>query len=565
MKKSILGRIRIAPLVVALCCFSALWIADVWYSVARQMEAARQRAMQEAVRDASNFARLIEEHTVRTLQAADQALQFIRHQYLENGARLALRPLVDKGVIPGDIINLYSIVGADGNLILASKPSQAVSLADREHIRIHMGQQDVGLFISKPVMGRITQRWSIQLTRRIPLADGSPGGVAAVSLDPFYFTRLYQSAQISPNSVVAMIGTDGIVRARRSTDTSSLGQDLSLSEQFRAIGNKRNGLITGPSPIDGRKRISAFRRLEAYPIIVVVGIDLADVEGRLSTLRTQQVLQASLSTIGIVLFSAVLLLLTRRLMLSRAQAVEANASKTQFLSNMSHELRTPLNGILGYAELLAMEVSSAEHREYAANIRESGLHLLSLVDQLLQLNRIEAGIEAPVLALENTRALVEQVLARHRDAARDKGLDLRYWIGNEVPQTLACDRVKLGQVLDHLLHNAIRFTDAGHVEVAVTASQDKLIFLVSDTGPGIPETLHSHVFDKFYQVDSSDSRASGGAGVGLTLVRELVALIGGEVGIKPASGVGTTFFVTLPRKRKDNPHGGQPRLSKEPA
>ncbi|SFD55095.1 sensor histidine kinase [Massilia yuzhufengensis] len=561
----LLVRIRTAPLVIALCCFSAVWIADVWYSLARQDQEAHQRALRDAGRDAGNFARMIEEHTVRTIRAGDQALQFIRHEYIEHGARLDLSSLLDKGVIPGDIVNLYSVVGPDGQLVLASKPSPPLSLADRAHIRSHLEQPGLGLIISKPVLGRITHQWSLQLTRRIDLADGSLGGVAAVSLDPFYFTRLYESAQISPNSVVTLVGTDGIVRARRSTDASTLGQDVSASAQFRQIGGRRNGLVTVRSNIDGRKRLAAFRRLDAYPLIVVVGIDLSDLDDHLLALRSQQILHASLSTVGIVVFSAVLLLLARRLLLSRAQAVKANAAKTQFLSNMSHELRTPLNGILGYAELLSMDARDAEHREYAEVIRSSGLHLLSLVDQLLQLNRLEAGTELPQLASEDLRALVEQVVSGHHGAARARGLALLCRIGEDVPQRWVCDREKLRQVLDHLLHNAIRFTDAGQVELALEAAEDRLVFTVADTGPGIPASAQERVFDRFFQVDSSDTRSSDGAGLGLTLVRELLALMGGEVEIKSAPGIGTTVVFTLPRTPGDGMHGRAARSSEETA
>jgi len=546
MRARLLKRLRTAPLVVALCLFSAAWIGDVWYSVVLQVDGARADAQRDAATGAANFARLIEEHTVRTLGAADQALQFVRYAYLEQGASLDLGLLLAKQVIPGDIANLYSIVAPDGNVVLASKPWKQVNDADREHIRVHLESNRMGLVVSKPVLGRITGQWSILLTRRIDLPDGRLAGVASVSLDPFYFSRLYQSAQISPHSVVTLVGADGVVRARRATDASTLGQDLSGSEQFRQIGSRRSGLVTGRSHIDGRMRMSAFRRLADYPLLVVVGIDLADIDAALAPRRSQLIGQAIMSSIGILLFTAVLLLLTRRLLLSRAQAVDANSAQRQFLSNMSHELRTPLNSILGYAELLEMDAGQAEHRDYAAEIHASGLHLLSLVDQLLQLNRMETAQEAPVLAVEDIRMLVADVVAVHRDAARAKTLDLRVWIGEHVPNTLACDRAKLVQVLHHLLDNAIRFTAAGQVELVVTPGQGTLIFLVADTGPGIPADLQRKVFDKFYQIDSSDSRCNDGAGLGLPLVRSLVAAMGGEVGLESTPGTGAAFYFTLP-------------------
>jgi len=563
MRLALLTRLRTAPLVIALCCFSAAWIGDVWYDVVRQVDAARTRALRDSSHEAGNFARLIEEHTIRTIGAADQALRFICYEYLEEGDRVDLSLLLAKGVIPGDIANLYSIVAPDGQVVLASKPGRRVNVADRDHIRVHVESAHTGLVISKPVLGRITGQWSLQLTRRISHADGRLAGVAVVSLDPFYFSRLYQAAQITSNSVVTLIGADGVVRARRSTDVGALGQDVSSDEQFRLIGSRNSGVITGRSHIDGRIRMSVFRRLADYPLLVVVEVDLADIEDMLAPLRSQHIRQAAISTVGILLFTAILLLLTRRLLHSRAQAVSANAAKSQFLSNMSHELRTPLNGILGYAELLKMDAILDEHREYAGVIQASGLHLLSLVDKLLQLNRMEARQEALAPAMEDIRRLVAGVIANHRDAARSKALDLRVRIDEHVPQMLECDRAKLIQVLHHLLDNAIRFTKAGHVELMLTPADGKLIFLIADTGPGIPADLQANVFNKFYQVDSSDSRASDGAGLGLSLVRELVAAMGGEVGIESTSRAGSTFYFTLPVPREENASAVKPAATEE--
>lgn len=549
MRSPLRALTRTAPLVVALCCFTAVWIGDVWYSTFTQIYAARDRALDSAARDASVFARVIEEHTVRTIQSADQAVQFVRYEYLEEGSKLDLNRLLDTGTILGDIFNLYSVIGPDGRLKLSSQPFKPVNLADREHVRVHMGPGERGLFISKPVLGRVSNKWSIQLTRRINDRDGGFGGVVVVSMDPFYFARLYESAQISPHSVVALIGTDGVVRARRSANLSQIGQDVSSSALLRQIGTSTSGVIRTTGLADDRERVYAFRRLGAYPLLAVVGIDVADLSDSLAAMRLQLLTQATVSTLAILLFTAVLLLLTRGVLRSRADAIRANAAKTQFLSNMSHELRTPLNGILGYAELLKDETDREEQREFAQIIHASGMHLLSLVNQLLQLNKIEAGREAPALADEAIRPLVAEAISGHRSSAQLKGLSLLVTISPLVPEKITCDRMKLLQVLNNLLHNAIKFTDAGKVDLALDVTVDELMFSVTDTGRGIPAALHGKVFDKFFQVDSGDARISDGSGLGLSLVRELVTVMGGSIAVASAPGVGTTFHFTLPRER----------------
>jgi signal transduction histidine kinase len=236
----------------------------------------------------------------------------------------------------------------------------------------------------------------------------------------------------------------------------------------------------------------------------------------------------------------------RRLVKSRAQALSASAAKTQFLSNMSHELRTPLNGILGYAELLREELPAGEPRDFAQIIHDSGNHLLALVNQILQLNKIESGKERLVVDTVELRPLVAQVLNAHRSSARAKGLALESDMTPDVPAHVECDKIKLLQVLNNLLHNAIKFTETGWVHLAVGHCAHGVRFDVSDTGPGIPPDVQSQVFEKFFQVDSSSVRPTDGTGLGLALVRELVELMRGEVTLQSLVGSGTTFSFTIP-------------------
>lgn len=545
MKTLSLSRLRTAPLVVALCCFAAAWVADVWLSTYRQISEGQQRALVTATHDAASFARVFEEHTARTIQSADQAVQFLKNAYREKGRRLPLRQLVDDGVILDDIFNLYTIIEADGEVVLSSQPFKPLNLRDREHFRVHRDHPEIGLFVSKPVLGRVSRKWSIQLTRRIDDGKGGFGGVIVVSMDPFYFTRLYESAQIGEHSAVTLIGTDGIVRARRSGSTSEIGQDISGGELFKRIGVKQSGVERVNSLIDGRERMVAFRRVEGYPLVVAVGIDIADVIGSLSDFQTQLFRQAVVSTVAILLFTGILMLLTRRLLRSHAQAIAANAAKTQFLSNMSHELRTPLNGILGYAELLTFELEQEPQREYADIIHASGLHLLSLVNQLLQLNKIESGTDSIELAAENLRAVLPLVVDAHRSSATLKGLALDLAIAPNVPETILCDRMKLVQVLNNLLHNAIKFTDTGRIGVALAMRGAEPVFTVRDSGRGIPAELHEKIFEKFFQVDAGDSRNGDGTGLGLSLVRELVRMMGGKVELDSAPGRGSTITFSI--------------------
>jgi signal transduction histidine kinase len=307
-----------------------------------------------------------------------------------------------------------------------------------------------------------------------------------------------------------------------------------------------SGTFTRKSMLDGRERVYAYRRIGHYPLHVVVGLDTADVLGDYEPLKDKLLQQAQLVTLAIALFTGLLLVLIRRLVQRRAQALSASAAKTQFLSNMSHELRTPLNGILGYAELLRDDLPPGEPREFAQIIHDSGSHLLALVNQILQLNKIEAGKERLALEPVDLHHLVGQMVNAHRSSAQAKGLALRCEIAPAAPQHIQCDRIKLMQVLNNLLHNAIKFTEHGWVVLALAPCDAGLCFAVQDTGPGIPDEVQQLVFEKFFQVDAQAARRSDGTGLGLSLVRELVELMDGKVRLESRLGVGTCFSFTLP-------------------
>jgi signal transduction histidine kinase len=540
-----LGRLKASAAPLLLCACAAVLVVGLWKSTFDRIEEGRANLLKDARHDAVSLARLLDEHSLRTIQSADQAVQFLKHEYLEQGLKLDVKGLVRGGVVLNDIFNLYTVVGPTGKVLLSSEAFAPTGIADREHFQVHRANPHLGLDISRPVLGRVSQKWSLQLTRRIDLPSGEFGGVVVVSMDPFYFTRLYESARIGPHSTVSLVGDDGIVRARLSGRGTDIGLDVSRAEMFRQVLANEDGAFVRHSVLDGRERSYAYRRIGAYPLHVLVGIDTADVLDAYEPLKQKTIQQAVLVTMAIAGFTVMLLVLIRRLVKSRAQALAASAAKTEFLSNMSHELRTPLNGILGYAELLRDDLPPGEPRDFARIIHESGVHLLALVNQILQLNKIGAGKERLVMEPVDVRALLAQVVNAHRSSAQAKGLALACAIAPGAPRCIQCDRIKLMQVLNNLLHNAIKFTDGGRVDVKLDVAAQGLRFSVSDTGPGIAADVHAMVFEKFFQVDSS-ARRSDGTGLGLALVRELVELMQGQVTLESTPGAGTTFSFTLP-------------------
>lgn len=236
----------------------------------------------------------------------------------------------------------------------------------------------------------------------------------------------------------------------------------------------------------------------------------------------------------------------QRLDEARTRAEEANRMKSTFLASMSHELRTPLNGILGFAELLKMDLENESQKSFAQGIHDSGQHLLALVNDLLDLAKIEAGRMELKIAPTPLRELLAEVATLHCVHARDKGLAIEMHCADDLPELLVCDAMRLRQILNNLLNNAIKFTAAGHIDLRAERAGDMVRFTVKDTGLGIPADRQEWIFDKFTQVGDFATREHGGTGLGLALVKELVMLMGGQVGLASTPGQGSTFHFTLP-------------------
>ena len=236
----------------------------------------------------------------------------------------------------------------------------------------------------------------------------------------------------------------------------------------------------------------------------------------------------------------------RRLDDARARAVEANEMKTSFLAKMSHELRTPLNGILGFAQLLEMRLDQPESKKFAATIASSGRHLLKIVSDLLDMAKVEAGrVELENVAVP-LRHFVEDTCAGHQADAGEKGLEFQLVLAPELPETIISDPLRLRQILNNLLNNAVKFTDAGRVSLTVEAQGSALAFRVEDTGRGIPAEQLERVFEPFSQVEDFMNRSRDGTGLGLALARELAGLFDGRIDVSSTVGVGSRFTLTIP-------------------
>jgi signal transduction histidine kinase len=236
----------------------------------------------------------------------------------------------------------------------------------------------------------------------------------------------------------------------------------------------------------------------------------------------------------------------KRLEEAKEKAEEASRQKSAFLATMSHELRTPLNGILGFADLLKDDLEDPGHRSHAEIIAQSGNHLLQLVNEILDLAKIESGEMKINITAIPLAALLAECMASHRAIAEDKGLQLQLQLADDLPEIFNTDPTRLRQILNNLLGNAVKFTAAGKVCLEVSRAGHDIAFAIHDTGPGISPEHHATVFEKFKQLDNFLTREHGGTGLGLALVRQLVEQMGGRVRLDSEIGAGSTFTVYLP-------------------
>ncbi|MBY6261803.1 response regulator [Azospirillum sp. 412522] len=545
-----------------------------------------------------NMARLVDDHVRRTVRTADIALDQTAAMVAEAGGPQRVRDLkrwsrLREYAAQVEGVDAIWIYDADGRAVLESGsfPNRIAGFADPVGLEALRGGTRLHIGAAQPVRNG-SQPLVFPISRPLHDDEGRFVGVASVSIRVDHLTDFYNMLGFEFDPLVGVYRPNGEVVARRPATETAVGRSIASGPLFQSkLREAPEGQYLSPSVLDGMLRIAAYRTVADYGLVVVAGVgrDEAMAEWRTRTLHT--VLQTAVGLLAILAMlawglryldrerKAQVALAEARSAVERTsaerdesarlaaalnhardmaetarQAAEAaNRAKGEFLAGLSHELRTPLNAVIGFADLIAREaegpVGTPSYRQYAANVRDSGQHVLELINEILDHARAEAGaltVEEGRCDLEAAADFAVRMLTPRAERA---GVLLSAVVTPAVRGLRGDDR-RIRQILLNLIANGVKYTPSGgSVTLSAELEQGVPVIRITDTGLGIPAEDVDRVLEPFVRVENTATRGVEGAGLGLPLTKRLVELHGGTLALRSTLGVGTTVTVRLPASR----------------
>ena len=593
---------------VALIAVAFVLLSSLWIFIAIRSDEDKELVLKQSIANLQNIAISFKEHSQATIRNSDEALRIIKFHYELKGAKdfNLLNEYFAKKVIDVSFFNQAGIINADGIYEFSNLENhKKIDLSDREHFRILKDDYPYDVFVSKPVLGRASKKWSIQLTKRLSKSDGSFNGVAVVSFDPTYFVDFHKQIELGPQGFTSLVGVDGFVRTLRVGDVSKIDGSISKIAIPDLIKDKESGYFISDAVFDGVKRIYAFERLKNQPLAVIVGVEENQALAEYERLLRSYLVLGGLLTLLIVAFTTIAIL-----MLSKSQALNVRLQKSyndmesakqseldmsqrltqseklaalgQLAAGVAHEINNPIgyvNSNLGalrqYFGIFEKIITSYEayvssrnagefnitdnpealkkklnfefiRQDIGATLSESQegiVRVKNIVDDLKNFSRNDSNTQW--LPFDLHKAIQSTLNIVNFEVKYRADVVLEF---GEIPE-VECVPSQLNQVFLNLIMNAAQAQSPetrGKIVISTGTVEDNVWVEVSDNGVGIAKENLNKIFEPFF----TTKEQGAGIGLGLSLSYGIIQKHRGSLTVSSEPGVGTTFRIEIPVHQK---------------